>query len=80
MAKHRSGSVGDVRLRWIAEYTKFVDLEDNFIGALTDDNAEPTIQTFGSKMNEKAPALAQNTPAANDDLHTNTGFSEEVPF
>jgi replicative DNA helicase len=79
LAKHRAGSIGDVRLRFVAEFTKFVELEDT-VSALGDDDGEPVIQTFGSKMNEGSPALAQSNDAGNDDLMTNTGFSEEVPF
>lgn len=81
LAKHRAGSVGDVRLRWIGEFTKFADLEDSFVGAPPTDDSEPVVQTFGSKMNEAAPGLsAAEAPIGNDDLLTNTNFSEEVPF
>jgi replicative DNA helicase len=76
LAKHRAGSIGDVRLRFVAEFTKFVDLEDNVIGGLSDNDDEPVLQTFGSKMNEGAPELSSD----NNDLPLNTGFTEEVPF
>ncbi len=80
LAKHRAGSVGDVRLRWQAEFTKFTDLEENIIGDLDDDNAEPVIQTFGSKMNEAAKKVGSGDAFGNDDLLNNRGFSEEAPF
>jgi replicative DNA helicase len=81
LAKHRSGSVGDVRLRFVAEYTKFIELEDTVIGALSKDGSEPVVQTFGSKMNESKPSFVKpNVAVSNDDLLTNSGFSEEVPF
>jgi replicative DNA helicase len=79
LAKHRAGSIGDVRLRFVAEFTKFVELEETFVSALTtDDNSEPVIQTFGSKMNEDKDSADKSV--SNDDLLSNTGFSEEVPF
>lgn len=78
IAKHRAGSIGDVRLRFQAEYTKFVELDDNFIGGLDDSDmeAEPVIQTFGSKMNENS----SSDSFSNEDLMDNRGLSEEVPF
>ncbi len=79
LAKHRAGSIGDVRLRFVAEFTKFVELDTNFVSAMPGDNSQPVVQTFGSKMNnaEDAP---QPISGGNDDLLTNTNFSEEVPF
>ena len=80
IAKHRAGSIGDVRLRFVGEFTKFVELEDAFVGAPPADG-ESVVQTFGSKMNEVPGfvAPADSTPG-NDDLLSNTNFSEEVPF
>ncbi len=49
IAKHRNGGVGDVRLRFIAQYTRFQNLEDDLI-------TPPPIEggrgsTFSSRMN-----------------------------
>lgn len=77
LAKHRAGSIGDVRLRFVGEFTKFVELEDAFVSAPPADDAEPVVQTFGSKMND---GTADSGAPGNDDLLTNTNFSEEVPF
>ncbi|MBN1118305.1 MAG: replicative DNA helicase [Bacteroidales bacterium] len=82
LAKHRNGAVGDVRLRFQHEFTRFVDLEENLIGGFDDTDPaidEPVVQTFRSKMNENAVAENQNNNL-NDDILNNKGFSEEVPF
>lgn len=80
IAKHRAGSIGDVRLRFQAEFTKFVELEENIAGNFDDDQSEPVVQTFGSKMNEAPTPALNNDPFGNNDLLSNKGFSEEVPF
>ncbi len=81
LAKHRAGSIGDIRLRFQAEFTKFVELEDNFIGGLDDNSSdEPVVQTFRSKMNEVPAGGGSDDSSSNDDLLNNRGFSEEVPF
>lgn len=82
IAKHRNGAVGDVRLRFQHEYTRFVDLEDDIIGTLDGVDAisgEPLVKTFTSKMNQ-GQLTEGGLPQANDDLLNNRGFSEEVPF
>ena len=79
LAKHRSGAVGDIRLRFKAEYTKFIELEEEVIGGLSDNGdvmSEQVVQTFGSKMNSSS-AFADDK---NEDLMNNSSFSEEVPF
>ncbi len=84
IAKHRAGSIGDVRLRFQAEFTKFVELDENIIGGLDDSDSfsdEPVIQTFGSKMNQTTSGTTGNDDfLSNSDLTSNSGFSEEVPF
>jgi replicative DNA helicase len=80
VAKHRNGALGDVHLKFLAEYTKFVELDDDYFGPI-DSEIEPANQstavTFVSKMND--------TPGFGDDLKKNDlmrngSFSEEVPF
>lgn len=83
IAKHRNGAVGDVRLRFQHEFTKFVDLENDLIAGINDNDpaiTEPVIQTFGSRMNAVGSPVAQHENNKNDDLIINKGFSEEVPF
>ena len=51
IAKHRNGAVGDVRLKFIGEYTRFQNLDDELLA-----NAGiPKARTFKSKMNNQAP-------------------------
>lgn len=84
VAKHRSGSVGDVRLRFKKEFTRFCDVEENFS---LDGDAPAQGMTFSSKMNEEAPQ--ENAPASNQNqgfenagLDVNNGFEEssDAPF
>lgn len=50
IAKHRNGAVGDVRLRFIGQYTRFENLEDNSLNAqFTEGNS------VGSRMNDSVP-------------------------
>jgi replicative DNA helicase len=80
IAKHRAGAMGEVRLKFKAEFTKFVELDDEPIDGLQateDENGEPVVQTFGSKMNTAGSPIEAN---GNDDLLNNSSFSEEVPF
>ncbi len=82
IAKHRNGAVGDVRLRFQHEFTRFVDLEDDIIGKLDDSGfpGEPVVKTFVSKMNQGGVLTGENPSTGNDDLLSSRGFSEEVPF
>ncbi len=81
IAKHRSGAIGDVRLRFIKEFTRFADLEDS-IGTF-EGGSTPTFQ---SKMNDDSAAPANNNsnPMGNetDGLNIPTGFEESgnAPF
>lgn len=58
IAKHRSGSVGDINLRFVGKYARFENWEDNF-------NLEST--TYESKMNSETPGgvspISPNTPS-----------------
>ncbi len=57
IAKHRNGSLDTVKLKFIAKFTKFTDLEDNYLGlgGLPDLpgslEGKSGIKTFGSKAN-----------------------------
>ncbi|MBQ6745777.1 MAG: replicative DNA helicase [Bacteroidaceae bacterium] len=67
IAKHRNGAVGDVHLRFIGEYTRFQNLDDELLA-----NAfVPKPQTFRSKM---------NTPIGNDSPAPPPMPDGDVPF
>ncbi|MCR4766315.1 MAG: replicative DNA helicase [Bacteroidaceae bacterium] len=53
IAKHRNGAVGDIHLRFIGEYTRFQNLDDELLA----NAVVPKPQTFKSKI---------NTPIGND--------------
>lgn len=78
LAKHRHGSTGDVSLKFIGEYVKFVDLGDDYFGPV--DSAEPVVVKYGSRMNEESSGNTPPPVQTNNDLSVNTGFSDEVPF
>ena len=56
IAKHRNGAVGDVRLRFVGQYARFQNLQDESIAPLPED------AVLGSKMNRRqmAPASASD--------------------
>ena len=74
IAKHRNGSLENVRLKFIGNLGKFDNLEED--GSTYDD--------MPSKMNtEDHPFLTKNLPSANEAFGSNTnGFEDdsEVPF
>ena len=72
VAKHRNGPVGDIQLKFIREYAKFVDLDDSLAMVEEDENGF----TIPSKMNhdESGGGLTNN------DIGTNNGFDESAPF
>ena len=57
IAKHRNGAVGDVRLRFIGQYTRFQNPEDDMV---IPPPAEGGGATFGSRMN--TPIGSPSTP------------------
>jgi hypothetical protein len=64
----------------VGEYTKFVELDDDYFGPIDGDNTsinQPTAVTLGSKMNSN-PGF--NMDIKDNDLLRNSSFSEEVPF
>ncbi len=79
LAKHRNGALGEILLKFVSEYAKFVEMDDDYFGPvdLNDNSDEPQgAITYGSKMNQ--PDFGDN--ANNIDLQRNSDFSEEVPF
>ena len=74
VAKHRNGPVGDINLKFIREYAKFVDLDDHL--ALVEDDENGNGQaTYQSKMNRE-----EEQRAMNKDIGMNNGFDEPAPF
>ncbi|MGL5317473.1 MAG: replicative DNA helicase [Bacteroidales bacterium] len=86
IAKHRNGAVGDVRLRFRGEYTKFMNVNEDRIPL--PNNPALGVQgggTYVSKMNSATddypPAFPSgaNIPPANNNFGMNGG-SNDVPF
>jgi replicative DNA helicase len=72
IAKHRNGAVGDVRLRFVADFARFQNIEDGMIpppSGITSGG-----KTFGSRMN-KTP---KTSPSAQETLPPPT--DEPMPF
>ena len=59
IAKHRSGSVGTVKMKFVAQYARFDNWDDN---QLSSPNG-PQEQVYASRMNNEADA-----PAVQDDV------------
>jgi replicative DNA helicase len=78
LAKHRNGALGDIHLKFIGEFTKFVEMDDDYFGPIDQENdltPQAKVVTLGSKMN-----TVPDFDLKNDDLLRNSSFSEEVPF
>jgi replicative DNA helicase len=70
VAKHRNGPTGDIHLKFIREFAKFVDMDDTL--AMVDDDENGF--TISSKMNKEGEGLANN------DIGMNNGFDGPAPF
>lgn len=80
LAKHRNGALGDIPLKFVGEFTKFVELDDDYFGPI-DPLAEPVdskMVTLESKMNNQSPPPSDDYN--NNDLRGMSDFSDEVPF
>jgi len=75
VAKHRNGPVGDVQLKFVREYAKFVDLDDA-LAMVEDDENGNGLATFQSRMNQDG----SGNPPLNSDIDSNNGFDESTPF
>jgi hypothetical protein len=80
IAKHRNGAVGDVRLRFIGQYTRFQNPEDDMV---IPHPAEGGGATFGSKMNAvsdgSVPPPAEFAPQT-DNPFGGVGSDGPLPF
>jgi replicative DNA helicase len=70
VAKHRNGPTGDIQLKFIREFAKFVDMDDTL--AMVDDDENGF--TISSKMNHEEEGLG------NKDIGMNNGFDGPAPF
>jgi replicative DNA helicase len=79
VAKHRNGALGDIHLRFVGEFTKFVEMGDDYFGPIDQETSSfgqsPSV-TIGSKMNLQP----FGDDLKNDAFPRNSDFSEEVPF
>ncbi len=83
VAKHRSGSVDDVKLRFIGQYARFDNWDDNYT------SIRETSEPMGSKMNDDEPAgggvemmnvpMPENLPPRNDEFLLSKG-EDPLPF
>ncbi len=71
ISKHRNGPTGEVHLKFVREFAKFVDLDDTLAMAEDDENG----LTIPSKMNHDKEGMATNK-----DIGMNNGFDEPAPF
>ena len=85
IAKHRNGAVGDVRLRFVGQFARFQNLEDESLAPLPED------AVLGSKMNNRNRHQPNGNdqyigmppvppPAAPGNPFPMGGVSEEMPF
>lgn len=60
VAKHRSGSVDDIKLRFVGQFARFDNWDDNYT-SIRSEYTEP----MGSKMNDDNPPADDNAPIMN---------------
>lgn len=79
ISKHRNGAVGDIKLRFRKEQTKFTDLDDtDFIPMSIGDSNAPQAVTYRSKMNEDPlPAVSGDSDF---DFLTSPISEDEIPY
>lgn len=81
IAKHRNGAVGDIKLRFISELTKFCDLESVYPLHSDTSAGELVTRTFGSKMNEEpVPPLDSGFDDSARAFDKKTDADKEAPF
>lgn len=66
VAKHRSGAVGDVKLRFVSKYAKFENWEESY-AKVQEALADAPRRLYGSKMNDESDGI----PGANDPMPEN---------
>jgi replicative DNA helicase len=78
IAKHRSGGLDDVKLRFTPELVRFDDYDGTNMFN-TNNNMPMTSQTFSSKMNSGAAGQAPFMSDANIDPYGNESFDADMP-
>jgi replicative DNA helicase len=77
VAKHRNGSLDNVKLRFIGKYTKFTNLDDMMGGYGADEMSFPNVDTMNNFENEST--LPNNTITLGSKLNNRTGDSNGLP-
>ncbi len=83
IAKHRNGAVGDVLLRFVGKYARFLNPDDEFAIPLPDELPQNTIHTFKSKINNTQSLASAVPPPPVSPFDTGAGFdinNDTVPF
>ena len=75
IAKHRNGAVGDVRLRFLGQYTRFENEDDNSLSASISE-----ANSFGSRMNDTPPPPMDYAQYPQTDNPFGGVGMNEVPF
>jgi replicative DNA helicase len=70
LSKHRAGAIGDIKLKFIGEFTKFTEIEDTF---------ENSYSNTKSVSENKEPEAAKED-FSNNDLLANSNFEDDIPF
>lgn len=71
VAKHRNGPTGDIQLKFVREFARFVDMDDTLAMVDEDENGF----TISSRMN-----MDHDEGAGNSDFDMNNGFDGQAPF
>jgi replicative DNA helicase len=80
IAKHRNGSVGDVKLKFKSEFARFMDLDANSLSGIGSDLEliQPSTVTFSSSMNSDS---GNSKKDLDEFSYKNTSFEDEqAPF
>ena len=80
VAKHRSGSVDDVKMRFRARFARFENWED---GSTDDPLAAPAMSTVGSRLNNMGPGYPpiESAPLSGGSADFTSGPDDSmVPF
>ncbi len=78
IAKHRNGSLDDIKLKFIGKYTKFANLDDEGFSFNGNNGQEEPLMTFSSKANQANPLENGNAnPLDNGGANRN---EDDPPF
>ncbi|HAR20367.1 MAG TPA: replicative DNA helicase, partial [Cytophagales bacterium] len=83
IAKHRNGSLDTIKLRFIGQFTKFADLENDFGSndGMSSFNSFPSSSSDGPEFMRLPSKLNDNFNKSDDfDLGKNFPTDDEAPF